>query len=289
MFSRRSVLIGVGAIAATVGYASARTPRTRLDRLEQDNDGQFGVFAMQADGHKLLSHRADERFAMCSTFKWLLGALILQEVDTGREQLGRRLIISGEDLVFHSPVTSQHVGGKGLTVSELCAATIRTSDNAAANRLLEGLGGPAGFTQRLRDLGDRVTRLDRLEPVLNENAPGDPRDTTTPRAMAAHLSAFLFGSRLSPASRETLRGWMIAADTGLDRLRAGLPQGWTSGEKTGTSSNRANNDVAFAIPPSSSDESPVVIASYINVAEPVSKEANALHAEIARLASAKLP
>ena len=248
MFSRRAVIIGFGAAAAS-GCALARTPDVSLTGLEQAQESEFGVFAREVGGAELLSNRADQRFAMCSTFKWLLGALILQDAEAGNLQLDRRLVISSDDLVFHSPVTRQHIGGEGLTVQHLCATTIQTSDNTAANLLLNQIGGPEGFTRRLRALGDTVTRLDRLEPILNENAPGDPRDTTTPRAMAAHMDAFLFGSVLSSSSRDLLRSWMIEADTGLDRLRAGFPQGWTSGDKTGTSSNRANNDVAFANPP----------------------------------------
>lgn len=289
MFSRRSVLIGLGATTAlSGGCASAKPAPGPIEALELGHEGRFGVAAITSGGEDLVSHRADERFAMCSTFKWLLAGLVLQEVDAGRETLERRVPIAGEDLVFHSPVTSQHVGPQGLPVSQLCAATIGTSDNTAANLLLAGLGGPDGFTQRLRTSGDTVTRLDRMEPALNENAPGDPRDTTTPRAMARNLDRFLFGSQLSDPSRDMLRSWMIAADTGLDRLRAGLPAGWTSGDKTGTSSNGANNDVAFSIPPHGSDGKPLIIASYLNLPDPVSPEANALHAKIAGLVSARL-
>ncbi|WP_182481872.1 class A beta-lactamase [Henriciella algicola] len=286
MYSRRSVILSLGAATTMAACASARAPDRPLAGLERESLGEFGVVALEVGGRERLSHRADERFAMCSTFKWLLGALILRDADRDTGLLDRRIAISDADLVFHSPVTRQHVGSAGLSVSELCAATIKTSDNTAANLLLAGLDGPEGFTQRLRDLGDTVTRLDRLEPELNENAPGDPRDTTTPRMMAHHLSDFLFGDRLTPSARDTLRGWMIAADTGLDRLRAGLPEKWVSGDKTGTSSNRANNDVAFAIPPEGAKAKPIVIASYINVPNPVSKEANRLHAQIAKLASA---
>ena len=55
----------------------------------------------------------------------------------------------------------------------------------AANLLLPMVGGPEGLTAFMRAHGDSVTRLDRNEPALNENAPDDPRDTTTPAAMAA--------------------------------------------------------------------------------------------------------
>jgi beta-lactamase class A len=294
---RVSGWIGGAALAAgctpdtPVTDADPSTPvetRTPLENLERMTGGEFGVMAMDVRGRTLLSHRADQEFAMCSTFKWLLGGLLLQASDRGEISLDQRLVVSADDLVFHSPVTSQHTGTTGLSIADLCAATIRTSDNTAANLLLGEIGGPDGFTTQLRALGDTVTRLDRLEPMLNENAPGDPRDTTTPLVMARHLADFLFGDRLAPTSRDRLRGWMTAADTGLDRLRAGLPAGWISGDKTGTSSNRANNDVAFAVPPAEQPATPIVIASYLNLKTPVSLEANALHARIAELAVAQI-
>ncbi len=40
---------------------------------------------------------------------------------------------------------------------------------------------------------------------------------------------------LPEAARAELKGWMIATETGLRRVRAGLPEGWVAGDKTGTS------------------------------------------------------
>src|SRR5690606_21055728 len=93
------------------------------------------------------------------------------------------------DLVTHSPITERHVG-QGMTLRELCDAAVRYSDNTAANLLLKRLGGPAGFQRALRDLGDQVTDPERIETDLNEAAPGDRRDTSTPRALAADLRAY---------------------------------------------------------------------------------------------------
>ena len=53
-------------------------------------------------------------------------------------------------------------------------------------------------------LGDGLTRLDRIETALNEAAPGDPRDTTTPAAMLGDMQRLLVGDALSAESREHL-------------------------------------------------------------------------------------
>ncbi len=93
----------------------------------------------------------------------------------------------------------------------------------------------------MRGFGDRTTRLDRYEPQLNENAPNDPRDTSTPLAMMGLMQRILFGDVLTQVSKETLKDWMIANVTGKTRLRAGLPENWTAGDRTGTSEKDANN------------------------------------------------
>ena len=111
-----------------------------------------------------------------------------------------------------------------LPVERLCAAAVEVSDNAAANLLLARDRRPGRADRFIRSAGDPVTRLDRNEPALNTNLPGDPRDTTTPaRRWSACCAPCCSAIVLSPASRGRLIGWMEGATTGLDRLRAGLP------------------------------------------------------------------
>ena len=115
----------------------------------------------------------------------------------------------------------------------LCEAAVTLSDNTAANLLLATLGGPPAVTAFVRGLGDELTRLDRIEPALNEALPGDPRDTTTPFAMLRDMQRLLVGDALSAASREQLIAWLLGCKTGAKRLRAGFPQDWRVGDKTG--------------------------------------------------------
>src|SRR5829696_2557262 len=134
-------------------------------------------------------------------------------------------------------------GEGGMTVAELSDAAVTLSDNTAGNLLLASFGGSAGLTAYVRSLGDDTTRLDRIETALNEAAPGDPRDTTTPAAMLGTMQKLLVGEALSRASREQLTAWLVANKTGDQRLRAGVPQGWRVGDKTGTGGHGATNDI----------------------------------------------
>ncbi len=302
MLSRRDTLLGalgLGACAPT-GRQDARetyalTPNDpRFAAIEQRIGGRVGVAAWNTGSDAWLTHRAHERFAMCSTFKWLLAAQMLNLAELQPDLLESRVLYREEDLLSYAPVTRERFGrgplGLGeMTVEELCEAAVVVSDNTAANLLLEGAAmGPAGFTRFLRSTGDAITRLDRLEPELNENLPGDERDTTTPEAMARTMRRFLLGQveiaspPLNAASREKLIGWMVKSPTGRERLRAGLPSTWAVGDKTGTGggANNATNAVAIAWPPSGA---PIVIAAYLShsTGEPAAR--NAAHAEIGRI------
>ena len=195
---------------------------------------------------------------MCSTFKFLAAAAVLSRVDHGDEKLDRRVSYSKADLVANSPITERHVGD-GMTVAEICRAAITVSDNTAGNLMLATLGGPAGLTAYARSLGDEITRLDRIETALNEAAPGDPRDTTTPAAMLGNLRKIVLGDVLSEASRAEIKGWLLANKTGGKRLRAGLPEGWQVGDKTGAGEHGATNDIGIVWPP---DRAPIIISAY---------------------------
>jgi beta-lactamase class A len=230
--------------------------------IEAAAAGRLGVAVLDTGSGRLDGHRLDERFPMCSTFKWLAAALVLHRVDRGQERLDRRIRYGREVLVPHSPVTMQHVGG-GMTLAELCEATITVSDNAAGNLILKSFGGPPALTRYARTLGATATRLDRWEPELNEATPGDPRDTTTPRAMAAALHAAVVGDALSAASRARLAGWLEATRTNVRRLRADLPEGWRMGSKTGTGARGTTNDVGVFWPPG---RAPIVVAAYLTEA-----------------------
>ena len=233
--------------------------RTQVTAIEAEIGGRVGIAVHDLKGNSLFSYKSDQRFPMSSTFKALLCGAVLARVDAGQESLERVISFESEDLVSYSPVTETHVG-KGMNVAALCEATVTISDNTAGNLLLETVGGPKGFTQFLRDLGDPTTRLDRWETALNEGAPNDPRDTTTPEAILRSLNTLAFQEALSPSSRKQLRQWMIDDKVADALLRSVLPDGWRIGDKTGAGGHGARAIIAFVEP---SKAEPVLIAIYL--------------------------
>ena len=225
-----------------------------LEQLEAEFGARLGVFAIDTDTGRTVAHRADERFAYASTHKALSAALVLDR--TTDAELDQVVAYGSDELVPYSPVTERHAG-TGLPLRDLLAAALVRSDNTAANLLLARLGGPAGFEQALREVGDDVTQADRIEPELNEAAPGDERDTSTPRALATDLRTFLLGDALSADDRALLTGWMQGNTTGSTLIRAGVPAGWAVADKSGAGGYGTRNCIAVLEPP---DGPPIVLA-----------------------------
>ncbi|WP_035692706.1 class A beta-lactamase [Azospirillum halopraeferens] len=270
---------GIARAAAGTGTVGGDGPGAALADVERRLDARLGAAILDTQTGRRWSHRADERFPMCSTFKALACAALLVRVDAGREDLGQRVRFTAADLVTWSPVTRERAGGDGMTLDELCVATMTQSDNTAANLILTRLGGPSAVTDFARTLGDGVTRLDRMETDLNSAIPGDPRDTTTPAAMLANLQALVTGDALSGPSRERFTDWLVANRTGEARLRAGLPGGWRTGDRTGAGANGTNNVVAVIWPPG---RAPVFATVYITRTKATFETTNAAMADIGR-------
>jgi beta-lactamase class A len=273
MQRRTFVLTALAAGATGVAAASrlatgARAPhamrglralRAALAACEHDSGGRLGVALLDTGDGTRFAWRADERFPMCSTFKWLLAAAVLARCDAGTDALARRIAVATTDLLPNSPFAETRAG-RDATVAELCEAAITRSDNAAANLLLPAVGGPAGLTRFLRAHGDARTRLDRTETALNSAIPGDPRDTSTPAAMLGDLQSIALGTVLLPASRARLLAWLRANQTGGARLRAGLPGAWRVGDKTGSGAHGTTNDVAIL---DRDGRAPVLVACFL--------------------------
>ncbi len=221
---------------------------SRLAQIETRHKVRLGVLGHAPTTGRMYSHRGDERFAMCSTFKMYAAAGILRLESLGQLSLDETVPIEPADIVANSPVASEHQG-RVTTVGALCEAALTRSDNTAANLLLRRLGGPDAVTALARSVGDGATRLDRWEPELNEAGRGDERDTTTAVGLGAGCRELLVGAGLPPPQQRTLTGWMRASLTSDKRIRAALPPGWTAADKTGGGFHGTVNDAGVVWSP----------------------------------------
>jgi beta-lactamase class A len=251
-----------------------------MAEIEERSGGRIGVAALDTGSSNRLDHRSEERFPMCSTFKFLAAAAVLKRVDGGQEKLDRFVSYGAGDILEYAPVTKAHLGDGGMTLGALCAAAIEQSDNTAGNLLLDAIGGPTGLTDFARSLGDKVTRLDRKEPELNSAISGDERDTTSPAAMCADLQGLVLGNMLSESSRRQLEDWLQHNETGALMIRAGVPKTWTVGDKTGRCGNGATNDIAVIRPPG---RAPILVAIYSIGSTSLGDDRAAIVAEASRV------
>jgi beta-lactamase class A len=285
LFRRITSLLGIaslifGTATCVVGEPQPNRPALeRVTALERDLGGRVGVAAIDTGNGQRIGYRQAERFPMCSTFKFLAVAAILQSVDKNEERLSRRISYSSADLLDWAPITKEHVHD-GMTLEALCAAAIEYSDNTAGNLLLQPIGGPAKLTEYVRSLGDPVTRLDRVEPSLNSAVDGDDRDTTSPDSMLRDMNVLLLGDRLSEASRQRFEAWLDANVVGAERLRAGFPSSWQVGDKTGSGANGAAGDIAIVRPP---NRAPILVAVYLVGSTRSTRDLDFAFAEIGRI------
>ncbi|WP_205669321.1 class A beta-lactamase [Amycolatopsis suaedae] len=251
-------------------------------QLESRFAARLGVYAIDTGSGREVAFRPDERFAFASTFKALAAAAVLR-ANTPAE-LDQIVRYTRADLQEHAPIAEKHVD-TGMSLRALCDAAVRYSDNTAGNLLLNELGGPAGLTRVLRELGDQTTRSDRMEPELNEATPGDPRDTSTPRALAGSLRTFALGDALAADKREIFVDLLRRNTTGDKVIRAGTPAGWVVGDKTGTADYGGRNDIAVIWPPG---RAPIVLALLSARSSTEDQPQDALLAEATKVALAAL-
>jgi beta-lactamase class A len=260
--NRRMLLLGGLALAVsacTTTHTTATPPpptdsAAHFAALEKKYTARLGVYAVATGSGASIGYRADERFAFCSTFKTLAAAAVLQRHPLS--YLDTMVKYTRADVDSISPITRQHID-TGMSVRDLCDAAIRYSDGTAGNLLMRDIGGPAALTAYLRGLGDTASRMDDYEPALNDEPPGNPRDTTTPRAIAGAYRQVVLGTALTADKRALILDWLRRNTTGAADIRAGVPQGWTVADKTGHSDYGRANDIAIAWPPAGA---PYVIA-----------------------------
>ncbi|MCT2559262.1 class A beta-lactamase [Tsuneonella sp. YG55] len=257
ILDRRALVAGTGALGlgACVPLDTSTSGRlaAKLRLIEAGLGGALGVMVLDPAQNASLGHRQDERFAMASSFKTTLAALVLWLDQQGRLAIDETVRWSEADLLSYAPFARERLA-TGASLRDLARAAQTASDNTAANLLLARVGGPEAVTAFWRALGDGTSRLERIEPQLNFVPDGTLADTTTPAAMARTIHRLVADGPLDPARRAILRQWMRETTTGLQKVRAGVPDAWEAGDKTGNSGDwpgmgHTRADIGYVVAP----------------------------------------
>jgi len=252
-----------------------------VSQIQHQLGGRVGILVRDTGTGQSWSVNADERYPMASTFKALACGALLARLDNAPAMASATARIEASDLVPYSPVMEKRVG-EHVALPDLCAATMITSDNTAANKVLQALGGPPAVNRFVRSLGDTVTRMDRWEPELNEGIPGDPRDTTSPAAIASVLEKMVLGNALSEQSRQQLTQWMLDNEIAGPLLRSGIPADWRIADRTGSGGHGTRAIIAVMWPP---QRAPIVAAIFITATNASVDQRNEAIADLGRALS----
>jgi beta-lactamase class A len=268
-----------------VAAAPARSPQERLAALAAQTPGRLGVAAIEIETGRRIGVNGGERFPMASTFKVAVAATFLEGVDRKLLRLDQlytldeRMRVRSEGIATFVPHP-----GVALSAANLIELMLTRSDNTAADMLTQAVGGPGAVTAWLRRAGiggqrvDRDTALLILEEIGGTPAPGltaaetlarvsppapwlkdvsgpkvagfdaDPRDTSTPDAMATLLAKLYRGELLSAESRGFLFAVLERTSTGGNRIRGLLPPGTPVAHKTGTLEGISNDAGIVTLP-----------------------------------------
>lgn len=259
--------------------AHGTTLDKKISMIEKSISGRIGISVLNTQNDEVWNYNGDTRFPMMSTFKTLACAKLLSDSDNGFINKQTEFRIKKDDLIVWSPITEK-LEGETVTLERACEATMLMSDNTAANIVLQHIGGPEGVTGFLRSIEDKVTRLDRIEPELNQAKSGDLRDTTTPNAMVSTLNQILLGDVLTEQSSNDLKSLMSNNKVSNSLLRSILPKGWFIADRSGAGSNGSRGITALVWTES---QAPIIIAIYMTETELKLKERNRIIVDIAKL------
>ncbi|MGF1778444.1 GMA family class A beta-lactamase [Vibrio nomapromontoriensis] len=257
--------------------STASTLNDSIYSIEQSTSGRIGVSVLDSNDQQW-HYKGDERFPMMSTFKTLACAKMLQDSDRGILDIDKTAPVKSDELIAWSPITEKMVGSL-ITIENACEATMKTSDNTAANIVLQHIGGPQGVTNFLRLAGDEVTQLDRFEPELNQAKVDDPRDTTAPNAMNKTLHHILFEDVLAQNSKKQLKAWMQGNTVSDSLLRSILPEGWSIADRSGAGANGSRGITAAIW---NDEREPLIISIYLTQTNLSMSERNKVINEIGK-------
>lgn len=229
-----------------------------IEQIENEYNTKVGIYGINTENGKVYEHNADERFAFASTYKVIASGILLNKV--APSELNKKVEINESEIVANSPVTEQYIG-KTMSLKALIKASMLQSDNTANNKIMQELGGVNGLKHELVQLGDDVSEPQRLEPELNYFDPNSKADTTTPRAAAQTLNSILTSNEMNESNLSLLKQTMIENKTGDTLIKAGMPNSYTVGDKSGQALTYATrNDLAFIYP--KGQDKPIILAIY---------------------------
>ena len=285
-------------------------------RAAKSAGGTLGASAVHLESGRRVGFNSTERFPMASTYKIPIAVQLLHLVDQGTISLDRMIDLKASDFHPGSGMLTELLSRSGvsLSVRNLLELMLVLSDNSATDLLLRLAGGPEAVTARMRAMG--IADLDIHRPTVKMIADSegyalpperewtpdlfqklyegtteesrkaslrsfqtDPRDSSSPEAMAMLLERIWRGAGLKTESRALLLDIMERCQTGRARIKGILPPGTVVVHKTGTFSGITNDVGIITLP---QDAGHVAIAVFVKSSEKTPAERERSIAQVSR-------
>jgi beta-lactamase class A len=281
-----------------------------INELWRTFPGRTGIAVHRIGSNWTVQRRGDEFFPQQSVSKLWVVMTLMDRIDRGQAALTDVVTIGPDDLtLFNQPLATRvrQEGAVRLTVAELIEDAITMSDNTANDALLRHAGGPdavldffrrksiaqirfgpgerllqsriAGMTWQQRYSVGRTFQTERaLIPAGIRRAAldrylQDPEDGAHPSGIAQTLARLVRGDLLSQQSTRFVLDALMRTRSGPQRLRAGVPAGWTVAHKTGTGQEfegRATgyNDIGIITAPDGTQYAVAVMLAHTTASVP---------------------
>ena len=234
-------------------------------------DGKVGIAVSDPARGRMMHFKGTDLYPQQSVSKLWVALTALDQADRGKLDLAQTGTVRREDVaVFHSPIRGGVVANGSFTASyeNFIERALTQSDNTANDMVLRRVGGPDAVRKMLARKGfadirfgpgerpmqsaiaglewqqafafdDLFFEVRRAVPddVRQRNFDGyvaDPVDGASPVAIAAALAQLKQGELLSGQNTARFLAWLEAVKSGPNRLKGGLPEGWSIAHKTGT-------------------------------------------------------
>ena len=226
--------------------------------------GKVGIAVYDPARGRMMHFKGTELYPQQSVSKLWVALSALDMADAGRLDLSETAAVRNDDLaVFHSPIR-QSVAAQGSFTTSYADFISR----ALNDMVLRRVGGPDAVRRVLARKGFADIRFGPGERPMQSAIAGlewrqsyalgdtffevrktvphdvraaafdayvdDPVDGASPVAIASALARLEAGDLLSDTSTTRFLGWLGEVKSGPNRLKGGLPEGWSIAHKTGT-------------------------------------------------------
>jgi beta-lactamase class A len=202
---------------------------TEFLRLISTAEGKVGIAFIDLKGTREVRVNGDNLFPAASVAKVPVMAAAYHLADSGKLDLGQKILFIEGDKLGGSGVLQWMKGGVEYTLWNLIRLMIVLSDNTATKLVVDNVGLPA-INDYLKGIGLKNTVI--VDPTMLKEPPASDINRTTPLDMARLMVKIQKAEGFSPKSRKEMLAFMRNQRYRWGIWR-GVPPGTVVANKTG--------------------------------------------------------